>query len=149
MNSDPSSRPALGLQRFLELTATILLGFVLSLLMTFFLLDSGKIDRLASYAPCRLLYASASFQWCDSDERAMEVCADVQDATAYLESKLISAVASCTPSQHSVPLFSVDDDTRFAVSGGFQKVSAHLFADSLRTLHLANRKKLMLNKSTT
>lgn len=149
MNPDSTSRPVMGLQRILELTATILLGFVLSLLMSFFLLGNGKIDRLSSLSPCRLLHVSASLQWCDGGELTSQVCAEVEGAACYIFSRLISATYICAESEHIGPFFSLGDDTRFAVSGGFQKVSAHLFADSLRTLHSANRKKLMLDKSTT
>ena len=155
MNPDSSSRPVVGLQRILELTATILLGFVLSLLMSFFLLGNGKIDQVSSLSPCRLSDVSASLQWCDRAELASQVCAEVKGAACYVFSRLLSATYLCVESEsesgseYTEPFFSLGDGTRFAVSGSFQKVSAHLFADTLRTRHSANRKKLILNKSMT
>ncbi|MDY7536714.1 hypothetical protein QN372_15145 [Undibacterium sp. RTI2.1] len=149
MNPDSTSRPVVSLQRFFELTATILLGFVLSLLMTFFLLGNGKIERLSSYSPCHLLHVSASLQWCDSAEWTAEICADVQETSGFLLTKFLSALAICTHAEHRIPFFSLGDDTQFAVSGGIQLVSAHLFADTPRTQRTVNRKKLILNKSMT
>lgn len=103
MNPDSTSRPLMGLQRILELTATILLGFVLSLLMSFFLLGNGKIDRLSSLSPCRLLHVNASLQWCDGGELTSQVCAEVEGAACYVFSRLMSATYICAESEHIGP----------------------------------------------